>query len=195
MPQPPETSAGVATHELATPFDFAQRRALFAIAREAISAQLEGRRLKLNAPSQPRLAEPRGVFVTLHLGGELRGCVGFVVAILPLYRTVAEAAVGAAFHDFRFPPLTTPEFRELTLELSVLSPVERIRPEQVVVGRHGLLVSQGSRRGLLLPQVAEEHGWDAPTFLARTCMKAGLPPDAWLNGAAVEAFTAEIFSE
>jgi AmmeMemoRadiSam system protein A len=192
MPPPPE--AAVAARDIVPPFDPSERCALFAVAREAIAAQLEGRKPKLPPPPQ-RLTEPRGAFVTLHLGGELRGCVGFVVAILPLHRTVAEAAVGAAFHDFRFPPLTTPEFREVTLELSVLSPVERVRPEEVMVGRHGLLISQGSRRGLLLPQVAEEHGWDAPTFLARTCLKAGLSPDAWLNGATVEAFTAEIFSE
>src|SRR5688572_17822103 len=141
MRPPPE--AAVATREIVPPFDPSERRALFAIAREAIAAQLEGRKSKLPTPPPP-LTEPRGAFVTLHLGGELRGCVGFVVAILPLHRTVAEAAVGAAFHDFRFPPLTTPEFREITLELSVLSPVERVRPEEVVVGRHGLLISQGA---------------------------------------------------
>jgi hypothetical protein len=193
MPQPRE-AATIATQDSAAPLDAAERCTLICVAREAIAAQLEARKLKLLAPSLPRLLDPRGAFVTLRLGGELRGCVGFVVAILPLYRTVAEAAVGAAFHDFRFAPLTVPEFQQVSLELSVLSPLTRIRPEEVVVGQHGLVVSQAGRRGLLLPQVAGEHGWDPPTFLAHTCLKAGLPPDAWLNGAAIEAFTAEVFS-
>jgi len=141
------------------------------------------------------LNAPRGAFTTLHLEGKLRGCVGYIAAVKPLLQTVAEAAVSAAFHDPRFPPVTAEEAPHLQIEISVLSLPQPIRPDEIVPGRHGLIVTQGSRRGLLLPQVAPEHGWDALTFLAQTCLKAGLPPDAWKTGATLEAFTAEVFGE
>lgn len=143
----------------------------------------------------PALNQPRGVFTTLHLEGRLRGCVGYVAALKPLIQAVAETAVSAAFYDPRFPPVTLNEAPHLKVEISVLSLPQPIRPEQVVAGRHGLIVAQGPRRGLLLPQVAAEHGWDAETLLAQTCVKAGLPPDAWKHGATIEAFTAEVFGE
>lgn len=143
----------------------------------------------------PRLLEPRGAFTTLHLAGSLRGCVGYILGVKPLVETVAETAVAAAFNDPRFPPVTAEEEPLLRIELSVLSPPQPIGAEAIVPGRHGLIVSAGKRRGLLLPQVAGEYGWDAQTFLAHTCRKAGLPDDAWLRGATVEAFTAEVFGE
>jgi len=143
----------------------------------------------------PRLNQPRGAFTTLHLEGRLRGCVGYIAALKPLIQTVAETAVSAAFYDPRFPPVTPNEAPHLRIEISVLSLPEPIRPEHVVPGVHGLIVSLGPRRGLLLPQVAGEHGWDRETFLAQTCVKAGLPPDAWKTGATIEAFTAEVFGE
>ena len=113
----------------------------------------------------------------------------------PLYRTVAESARGAAFDDSRFPPVTRDEAPELQVSLSVLSPPQPIQPDQVEIGRHGLLISLGHCRGLLLPQVPVEHGWDRIAFLEQTCRKAGLPPDAWQTGAKLEAFTAEIFGD
>ncbi|MGA8540454.1 MAG: AmmeMemoRadiSam system protein A [Terriglobales bacterium] len=129
------------------------------------------------------------------LSRELRGCVGYAVPIAPLYRAVAETARAAGFEDSRFLPVTREEALNLEVSLSVLSPVLPIRPEAIQVGHHGLIVSQGVRRGLLLPQVALEHGWDRETFLEQTCRKAGLPPDAWRMAATIEAFSAEVFSD
>ncbi len=177
----------------------AQERALLLqTAHRAIETALADREfLTLPDPKSvpAALNQPRGAFCTLHLEGQLRGCVGYVAAIKPLIQTVAETAVSAAFYDPRFPPVTAKEAPHLQIEISVLSLPEPIRPDQVEVGRHGLIVSQGSRRGLLLPQVAPEQGWDAETFLSQTCVKAGLPPDAWRRGAHLEAFTAEVFGE
>ena len=143
-------------------------------------------------PPSPHLAEPRGAFTTLYYRGDLRGCVGYVLPVTSLYRTVAESARGAAFDDSRFPPVTRDEAPELRVSLSVLSPPQPIQPEQMEIGRHGLLITLGPYRGLLLPQVPVEHGWDRIAFLEQTCRKAGLPPNAWQTGAKLEAFTAEI---
>lgn len=139
--------------------------------------------------------EPRGVFTTLYLGGQLRGCVGYASPIQPLYRAVGETARAAAFEDSRFWPVTPEEARELRISLSVLSPLFPIAAGQVEVGRHGLLISDGGRRGLLLPQVPVENRWDRETFLAQTCRKAGLPQDAWRKSAVIQAFTAEVFGD
>ena len=141
------------------------------------------------------LSEPRGIFTTVYLGKRLKGCVGYPLALTPLYRATLETARGAAFDDPRFAPLSVAEKPELRISLSVLSPLGPIAAEDVQPGRHGLLISQGDRRGLLLPQVPVEHGWDRITFLEQTCKKAGLPLDAWQHGAKIEAFTAEVFGE
>jgi len=143
----------------------------------------------------PALMEPRGVFTTLYIGEQLRGCVGYPAPIRPLHRAVAETARAAAFEDSRFWPVSAEEVRELRISLSVLSPLFAVTPEQVEVGRHGLVISDGMRRGLLLPQVPVEHGWDRETFLAQTCHKAGLPMDAWRKSATIQAFTAEVFGD
>ena len=171
-----------------------ERAWLLAVARQAIAAGLKGERLQLR-PLNAHLAEHRGAFTTLHARGRLRGCVGYIVAVRPLYQTILETAQAAAFEDTRFDPVSAGELAELELEISVLSPFRAMQPEQVVVGRHGLMVSQGLNRGVLLPQVPVEQGWDRETFLAQTCVKAGLQPTAWSCGAALEAFTAEIFGE
>jgi AmmeMemoRadiSam system protein A len=143
----------------------------------------------------PHLSEPRGVFTTLYRHGSLRGCVGYPSPAAPLYRAVEETARAAAFEDSRFWPVTEEEAPELEISLSVLSPLFPIRPAEVEVGRHGLVISSGSRRGLLLPQVPVECDWDRETFLEQTCRKAGLPPDTWRKGATLEAFTAEVFGD
>jgi AmmeMemoRadiSam system protein A len=109
--------------------------------------------------------------------------------------TVAETARGAAFEDSRFSPVTLDEARELQVSLSVLSPPQLIQPDQIEIGRHGLLITLGPYRGLLLPQVPVEHEWDRRTFLEQTCRKAGLPPNAWQMDAKLEAFTAEVFAD
>jgi AmmeMemoRadiSam system protein A len=118
-----------------------------------------------------------------------------VLATCPVYRAVAETARAAAFDDNRFPPVTKEEASHLKIELSILSPALPIRAEDVEVGRHGLLISWQGRRGLLLPQVPVERGWDRTTFLEQTCRKAGLPMDAWQKEATIEAFTAEVFGD
>jgi AmmeMemoRadiSam system protein A len=175
-------------------FSSEERRLLLRLAREAISASLEQRELSLVPPSS-HLAEPRGAFTTLYYRGALRGCVGYVFPVTSLYRTVAESARGAAFDDSRFSPVTGDQAAELEVSLSVLSPLQPVLPEQVEIGRHGLLISLGYYRGLLLPQVPVEHGWERIAFLEQTCRKAGLPLDAWQTGAKLEAFTAEVFAD
>jgi len=164
------------------------------LAHDSISSALEYREIPLEPPS-PQLAEPRGAFTTLCLRGDLRGCVGYVLPTFPVYRAVAETARAAAFDDNRFPPVTKEEASQLEIELSILSPATPVSGEKIEIGRHGLLISGHGRRGLLLPQVPVERGWDRITFLEQTCRKAGLPADAWQKGAAIEAFTAEVFGD
>jgi AmmeMemoRadiSam system protein A len=171
-----------------------ERTLLLRLAHEAIMVALEPRELSLIPPSL-HLAEPRGVFTTLYYGGELRGCVGYVLPVSSLYRAVAETARAAAFEDSRFWPVTLEEAPGLEVSLSILSPLKPIQPEEVDLGRHGLLVSMAGHRGLLLPQVPLEHGWDRVAFLQQTCRKAGLPLNAWQTGATLEAFTAEVFGD
>ncbi len=171
-----------------------ERDLLLRLAHRSIELALEGRSVDTTAPT-PHLAELRGAFTTLHLLGKLRGCIGYVSPAQSLYATVAESARAAALDDPRFLPVAPAEAPQLKIELSVLSPLQPIRPEEIVVGRHGLVVTQGSHRGLLLPQVPVEWEWDRETFLAQTCLKAGLPPDAWQHGAQLQGFTAEVFGE
>jgi AmmeMemoRadiSam system protein A len=189
------TAHAPARAELSTELSTEQRRILLCIAHEAILSVVERRPFADTPPVLPGLAEPRGVFTTLYLRGELRGCVGFAMPVAPLYRAVAETARAAAFEDSRFSPVTREEAFKLDVSLSVLSPLFPIHPEAVEVGRHGLVISQGGRRGLLLPQVPGEYGWDRESFLEQTCRKAGLPLDAWRKGATIEAFMAEVFSD
>ena len=195
-------SENLAAHD-STPqtpeFSLEQRRTLLRIAHRAILSALERQPFAEPPPSSPRLSEPRGVFTTLYLPGDLhrqlRGCVGYAAPIAPLYRAVAETARAAAFEDSRFLPVTKEEALELEVSLSVLSRLFPIHPEAVEVGRHGLVIADGARRGLLLPQVSLENGWDRETFLEQTCRKAGLPLNAWRKAATIEAFTAEVFGD
>ncbi len=166
--------------------------ALLGIARAALRARLGGG----PAPALPTtgpLAAPRGAFVTLTHGGALRGCVGTFAPQGSLAETVARMAVSAATEDPRFPPVTAAELDELDLHVSALDALRRMRDVgELQVGRDGILVRLGWHRGVLLPRVGVEQGWDARTFLARTCLKAGLPPGAWEDPAAVvELFSAE----
>jgi AmmeMemoRadiSam system protein A len=173
-----------------------EKRVLLETAREAIASRFTGkpgRALKATGT----LAEPCGAFVTLHIHGNLRGCIGLISASKPLLETVREMAVAAAFDDPRFPTLRSEELPKVSLEISALSPFTRIKnPSEIRVGEHGIMIRLGGRSGLLLPQVATEQGWDRDTFLTHTCYKAGLPGDAWKSGSAViEAFSAVVFHE
>ena len=137
-----------------------------------------------------------GAFVTVRVRGALRGCIGYPEPELPLVEVVERCAVSAAIADPRFPPLTAAEWNDVDLEVSVLGPIEPVDDiREVIVGRDGLIVEFGTRRGLLLPQVAVEWKWDAVEFAGHTCVKAGLPRDAWLKGARLFKFEAEVFSE
>jgi AmmeMemoRadiSam system protein A len=171
-----------------------ERAILLKLAHESILSALEHREIPLTPPS-PHLAEPRGAFTTIYFQGLLRGCVGYVFPVASLYRTVAETARAAAFEDTRFSPVTLEEARGLEVSLSILSQLKIVRPEEVEIGLHGLVITHGGRRGLLLPQVPVEHQWDRVTFIEQTCRKAGLPLDAWQKGATLEAFTAEVFGD
>ena len=173
-----------------------ERKTLLSLARRALEEGVCGVAGAKEIPGlTSALMEPRGAFVTLRQSGELRGCIGHVQTSEPLYKTVQECAVAAALADPRFPPVTPDEVPSLHIEISVLTTPAEIAPEQIVIGEHGLIISQGRRRGLLLPQVPVAWKWDREQFLEETCIKAGLPIDAWRRGARIEAFTAEVFEE
>lgn len=179
----------------------AERAQLLALARASIEASVGGTaqvspRPGPEIPATGALADARGAFVTLRKRGHLRGCIGYVDPRTSLAAAVMENARHAALSDPRFPPVTPEELGELSIEVSALTPLAALeRMEDVVVGRHGLLVTQGGRRGLLLPQVATENGLSPEEFLGETCRKAGLPRDAWRHGADVRTFEAEVFGE
>ena len=178
----------------ASEYSSLEREQLLALAHRSIEAALNRVVLDLNPPTE-HLGQFRGAFTTLHITGKLRGCIGYVFPTQPLYQTVAETARSAAFEDPRFEPVTPAEAQLLQIEISVLSPLQTIAAEGIVVGKHGLVVTKGNQRGLLLPQVPVEWDWDRETFLSQTCLKAGLPADAWLHDVEVQAFTAEVFSD
>jgi len=173
-----------------------EQETLLQLARNAIHTTVrKGRQLPVVRPLSTLLREKRGVFVTLWKEGELRGCIGFPYPIKPLGEAVQEASVSAALQDFRFPPVTEEELSHLEIEISVLTPPHVIDPEKIKVGIHGLIVKKGNASGLLLPQVAMDYHWDAPTFLEQTCVKAGLPKTAWKKDCQILAFEAQIFTE
>ncbi len=170
---------------------------LIKIARTAIECRLACRAVPEFEVDSDALLEKRGGFVTLEKRGQLRGCIGYIEARKPLYETVKEMALAAAFGDPRFPPLTAQEFKDVTVEISVLSPLKQIKDaKEIEVGVHGIYLMNGYCSGLLLPQVAVRCKWDRETFLKETCRKAGLPPDAWQDRKTkIYIFSAEIFCE
>jgi AmmeMemoRadiSam system protein A len=177
---------------------------LMQIARDAVTLHVMGGQQPAVDTQQPvvdgqpsAVAERRaGVFVTIHCRGDLRGCIGRLEADMLLPRSVARCAVAACSEDPRFPAVDSSELPYLTLEISVLGPMERAGgPADIEVGRHGLMIEKGWHSGLLLPQVAVEWRWDATTFLSETCRKAGLAPDSWQRGATIWKFEAEVFGE
>jgi uncharacterized protein len=189
-----EAGGGEAVSETLT---VTERQTLLRVARQSILAYFAGTGTA-SWDVRGALAQPRGAFVTLHRrkDGDLRGCIGTMSADRPLVETVARMAVASATEDRRFRPVTAAEVGGLSIEISALGPLRPIRPEDVEVGRHGLVIGQGIRRGVLLPQVPVEHGWDRETFLDHACLKAGLPEGTW-HQPSVEllAFTADVFGE
>ncbi len=178
-----------------SPLTEVEQQVLLRLAREALEQSVRTGHLSEIPPSAGAPEGRCGVFVTLHKRGHLRGCVGYVESSKPLYQAVRECSRAAALQDKRFDPVEPEELPDLHLEISVLSPFENILPEKVEVGRHGLMISRGYQRGLLLPQVPVEWKWDRETFLRETCRKAGFENDAWQQGARLQAFTAQIFAE
>jgi AmmeMemoRadiSam system protein A len=169
---------------------------LLQVARNAVQSYLKGESPRLPEVSEGPLKEVHGVFVSLHQGVALRGCIGNIYAVSPLYRSVAECAIAAAVGDPRFMPLMAAELSTVEFEISVLSPILRVRDiEDIEVGKHGLLITKGSARGLLLPQVATMYGWSRERFLQETCRKAGLHPDDWRQDATIDVFSALVFNE
>jgi AmmeMemoRadiSam system protein A len=172
-----------------------QRKTLLRIAREAVEAAACGERY-IPQRDDPALQEPGAAFVTLKVNGELRGCIGCTEAREPMLLSVAQMARASALEDPRFPPVSPEEVSQLTIDISLLSPAEKVDDvSEIEVGKHGLVLEQGQYRGLLLPQVPVEWGWDREQFLDHTCLKAGLPRGCWREGATIYAFTAEVFGE
>jgi AmmeMemoRadiSam system protein A len=172
-----------------------EKKYLHTIARSVIESRASGTPQPSFEPPTSTLQEKRGAFVSLHSKGQLRGCIGYIHPIKPLYQTIQDMAVAAAFQDPRFPPLSAEELGDLEIELSVLTPLREITDiTEIEVGKHGLLLMQGASSGLLLPQVATEYGWSRDEFLAHTCMKAGLPKGAWNDkNTKIFVFSADVF--
>ena len=169
------------------------RRLLLRVARASAIATITGTQFALPTSGSTSVG---GAFVTLHVSDILRGCVGHVEGRGSLVETVREVAAAAVTEDPRFPPVSVEELQQIVIEVSVLGPLESCSgPEAIEIGRHGLVIDEGPRRGLLLPQVAVERGWDPHTFVSKTCVKAGLRPDAWTHTATLSMFEADVFSE
>ncbi len=173
------------------------KRELLRIARESVVAIVSGRKYSASHSGSQALNEKAGAFVTLHEKGELRGCIGFIDARLPVCEAVAETAAKAAASDPRFDAVTPSELEQIELEISVLSPLKRVTDlEEIIIGKHGVMVERGFYRGLLLPQVATENGWSRDEFLKYSCMKAGLDGGCYKDaGTRISIFSAEVFSE
>ncbi len=179
-------------------FTQTQGQALLDLAHRAIEQGLQSTPSRSTLPNpDPAFEAAHGVFVTLKHNGVLRGCIGSIASSEPLYQEVQHAARSAAFRDPRFPPVTAEEWPAMTLEVSVLSAIEAVAdPEDIELGRHGVIVQKDGRSGVFLPQVARETGWDRETFLSTLCSeKAGLPSDAWTDpNTGLFVFTSEVFA-
>jgi AmmeMemoRadiSam system protein A len=178
-----------------------ERRTLLTIARGAMTAHVTGAVIPDDAAAEGQAlsasgATSAGVFVTLHETGRLRGCIGHMEPDEPLVPSLIDAAIAACSRDPRFPPVRPDELARIAIELSILGPLEPVATlDDIEIGRHGLLVEQGPRRGLLLPQVAAERRGPAAVFVEQTCRKAGLSDQAWQRGARLWKFEAEVFGE
>lgn len=175
-----------------SPYTQEEKKELLSLARKAISEHAaDGKTLKVEMQN-PKFMTDGAVFVTIRKNGSLRGCIGHVQAVMPLYQSVIKNAIAASSNDPRFPPMTMDEIGDIDVEISILSPMMPMKNvKDIQVGRHGLVIRKGTQSGLLLPQVAMENGWDRETFLEQLCAKAGLPKSAWMDSE-LYAFTAEI---
>ncbi len=174
-----------------------EQKALLACARKTLEESVTLGKITTAEAKEKALLERRGVFVTLTKDGRLRGCIGYIMPVMPLYRAVSDMTVSAASRDPRFPPVAKEELKDIKIEISVLSPLKNVDdPQEIEIGKHGLFIVKGNNQGLLLPQVATEYMWSREEFLKQTCLKAGLPSNAWRDkGTKVYSFSAQIFSE
>jgi AmmeMemoRadiSam system protein A len=172
-----------------------QRSQLLAFARRVISSHLHSESYEV--PEDAAFQQKCGLFVTLHKGGNLRGCIGYIKGYKSITQSIRELAMAAAFRDPRFPPLKASELPDVTIEMSLLSPMEQVHDiSEITIGRDGLYLEHPRSSGLLLPQVATEQRWDRDTFLQQVCRKAGLPESSWQDeDAQLYRFSAEIFGE
>jgi AmmeMemoRadiSam system protein A len=172
------------------------RNTLLKITREAITEYVHHGIIPKREITCEGLAANSGCFVCIKMNGNLRGCIGSFFPDRPLYRLAQEMAVAAATRDPRFYPMRTKDLQEYIIEISILSPLKKIeRIDEIEIGIHGIYLEKNSTNAVLLPQVAVEYGWDRETFLAHTCQKGGLPPDAWREGATIQIFSAQVFSD
>jgi AmmeMemoRadiSam system protein A len=171
-----------------------EKEQLKELARQTIEGVLFGKNTDEFEPTET-LKEKRGAFVTIKKKDQLRGCIGYLKAVLPLYETIREMAIQAAFDDPRFSPLQKNEWKDINIEISVLTPMKKLSDvSEIMVGVHGLYIEKGPYSGLLLPQVATEHRWNSIAFLENTCYKAGLPKDAWKSkDTVIYIFSADVF--
>jgi len=189
-------AAAVYTNQQPANFSLAaeEKKELLRLARTAVEQFVKEKKIIDYKTQNSNFITKKGAFVTLKMRGHLRGCIGFIDPVLPLYETIIRASVYAAVQDPRFPPVSPEELKDLQVEISVLTPLERIdNPRQIQVGKHGLIISRNGKKGLLLPQVPVENNWSREEFLGHACLKAGLPEDAWKNGAELYVFEALVF--
>lgn len=175
-----------------------EKKLLLRIARETLENYLNNQTVPDFQIDSAVLKEKRGAFVTLNTtDGQLRGCIGHIEGYKPLWETIREMALAAGLNDPRFPPVSSKELKNIKIEISVLSPLEKITDvSKIVVGKHGIVMRAGFYSGLLLPQVATDYGWNREEFLEHTCRKAGLPKDAWQDPATqIFIFSADVFGE
>jgi AmmeMemoRadiSam system protein A len=174
----------------------AEKRKLINIARESIISFINERPVSDFDVKEEKLLARQGCFVTIKSEGKLRGCLGQFNSDRPLHQLVKDMAIAAATRDPRFYPMRCEDLDSFEIEISVLSPLEKIEsPDEIEIGKHGLYIEKNFYRGVLLPQVAVEHGWDRNTFLSQTCLKAGLDTDDWKDEADIYIFSAEVFAE
>ena len=173
-----------------------EQRFLLGLARQVITGHLKAAKPPEAKVPFKNLLEKRGAFVTLKVDGHLRGCIGYPLPVKPLHETISEMAIAAATQDYRFPPITLDELPKTEIEISVLTVPRPVKdPDEVEVGKHGIIISKGFSKGLLLPQVPLEYGWDRETYLRHGCLKAGLDEEEWRKGARIEVFEAQVFAE
>jgi hypothetical protein len=174
-----------------------EHKSLLRIARSTLESHIRSDKVPEAKPLTPRLSDKRGAFVTLHERGQLRGCIGYIEAVKPLYQAVSDMAVAASTEDPRFPPVEVGELDSIDIEITVLSPMRQVpSPDSVVVGKHGVVIKKGGCSAVFLPQVPVEMGWDRNTYLSELCAKAILPRDAWKSpDAKLSVFTGQVFGE